>query len=323
MSQKYPNNEETWALIRAEWESTDCTYGDLEKKYGIRRTTIRSRRNREGWVRPEIEEQTHPAMKKVDRSSRAKKTRRHTVVVGEEEVHIQMPKPQPDEKAEERKVSRQQIREEDLDDELNDLERLFCVHYMRYFNQTKAYQKAYGCSNSVARSNAHKLMQKPHIRKQIDRLKKEQVVALKLDAMDVLQQWIDIAFADITDFVEFGTEERVVDKKGKKTEQASYVRFKQDTEIDGMMVSEVRIGKDGIGLKLHNKMEALKMLSNYFDLLDLNTRRRLEEEKLKMEIAALKEIAGGEDDTKTIILSGEDHMRDYIAKQKAKRELLK
>jgi len=40
-------------------------------------------------------------------------------------------------------------------------------------------------------------------------MKSEQATELKLDAKDVLQKYIDIAFADITDFVEFGSEEKV------------------------------------------------------------------------------------------------------------------
>lgn len=58
-------------------------------------------------------------------------------------------------------------------DELTEKQRLFCIYYLKYFNATKAYQKAYDCSYEVAHSNAYRLMANEGITSEIDRLKEE------------------------------------------------------------------------------------------------------------------------------------------------------
>ncbi|WP_243458085.1 terminase small subunit [Sporosarcina sp. Te-1] len=52
-----------------------------------------------------------------------------------------------------------------------------------------------------------RLLRNPKISSEIDRLKADQAYELKLDVRDVLQKYIDIAFADITDFATFGKKE--------------------------------------------------------------------------------------------------------------------
>lgn len=337
MSSRYEKmkSSELWALIRGKWETTTATYSQLEKEFGIRRTTIRSRRTREGWERSDnpqeivveetgedINERNAQRHKKLHGDTRIKEV---IHVKGEDAIHVKVPHPTavtPDNRA----VSRREIDDVDLDDGLTDVERIFCLEYMRCFNITKAYQKAYGCSRAIASSRSYSMMKKPHIIAQLDRLKKEQVVALKLDARDILQQWIDIAFADITDFAEFGMiKEPILDKKGKETgkfTERPYMRFKDSTDIDGMVVSEVKLGKDGIGVKMHDKIKALEVLTKHYNVLDESTQQKLQIEKLKLEnkmlaseVGTAEEGAGG----KTIILSGEDQMKAYIAEQKAKK----
>lgn len=41
-------------------------------------------------------------------------------------------------------------------DELTDKQRLFCIYHLKYFNATKAYQKAYGCAYSTAMVEGHR-----------------------------------------------------------------------------------------------------------------------------------------------------------------------
>lgn len=165
----------------------------------------------------------------------------------------------------------------DKKDNLTDKQRLFCIYYIKYFNATKAYQKAYECAYSTAMVEGHRILRNPKVSAEIDRLKAEQMNELKLDVRDVLQKYIDIAFADITDYVEFG-------KKKKEKKIVNYVDFKQSNKIDGTIVTEVKQGKDGVSIKLADKMKALEMLSKYFDLLDDKEKKRLQAEKLKAEI---------------------------------------
>lgn len=187
----------------------------------------------------------------------------------------------------------QQILKE-LNDELTDKQRLFCLYYIKYFNATKAYQKAYDCAYSTAMVEGHRHLRNPKIKAEIDRLKEEQAKGIMLDAQFILQKYIDIAFADITDFVEFGTEEvpgGELEEELTGVDQsyiANYVRFKSDSEVDGSIITEVKKGKDGVSIKLADKMKALDKLWDYFDMMPENIQDQLKVEKLKAETELVK-----------------------------------
>lgn len=179
-------------------------------------------------------------------------------------------------------------------DDLNDKQQMFCLYYTKYFNATKAYQKAYECDYETAMASGSRLLRNVKIKAEIDRIKQERFQGVALDGMAVLQKYIDIAFADITDFTSFGKKEiEVVNDLGvTETVEVNYVDFKDHEHVDGTIISEVKKGKDGVSIKLADKMKALDFLSSYTDLLSENDKKRLEEEKLKAEIAKVK----GEDD---------------------------
>lgn len=125
-------------------------------------------------------------------------------------------------------------------------------------------------------------------------MKKSLSDGLMLDATVVLQKYIDIAFADITDFVEFGKREVPVmtmlgemkDEDGNIVmKEVNFVDFNASTTLDGTIVTEVKQGNDGASIKLADKMKALEFLSKYTDLLSDNDKKKLQEEKLKADIA--------------------------------------
>ena len=157
--------------------------------------------------------------------------------------------------------------------------------------------------------NGSRLLRNAKISDEIDRLKAEQANELKLDVRDILQKYIDIAFADITDFVEFGRE-TVTDAETGLEYEVNKVKFKDSSEVDGTIITEVKQGRDGVSIKLADKMKALEMLSKYFDLLSENDKKRLQEEKLKAETAKAKAEAErltkeDDDDNEEIIIVDE------------------
>src|SRR5699024_9490332 len=140
-------------------------------------------------------------------------------------------------------------------DDLTDKQRLFCIYYIKYFNATKAYQKAYECAYTTAMVEGHRHLRNPKISKEIDRMKAEQATELKIDIRDVIQKYIDIAFSDMTDFVGFGSEEVVarnelgnpiLDDDGKEvTYIRNFVNFKNADEVDGTLITEISNGRNG------------------------------------------------------------------------------
>lgn len=181
--------------------------------------------------------------------------------------------------------------------DLTDKQRLFCLYYIRYFNATKAYKKAYGCSYDVANSEGYKLLVNPCIKEEIKRLKQNRLNRELMDESDIFQKYMDIAFSDITDYVEFGQEKVPVmavygpvqvkdEKTGEKktlTKRVNVVRFKDSEEVDGTIISEVKQGKDGASIKLADRMKALDWLAEHMDMATTEQRARIENIKAKTE----------------------------------------
>ena len=57
--------------------------------------------------------------------------------------------------------------------DLTDKQRLFCLYYVKCFNATKAYQKAYGVDYLTANAHGYEMLSNVVIRKEIQRLKRQ------------------------------------------------------------------------------------------------------------------------------------------------------
>ena len=129
--------------------------------------------------------------------------------------------------------------------DLTDKQQLFCIYYIRCFNATKAYQKAYDVDYATAVVNGPRLLGNARIKDEIFRLKQERLNREFLSESDIFQKYMDIAFADVTDFVEFGNEDVdvILDTGERKTITVSHVNIKNDADVDGTIISEVSKGK--------------------------------------------------------------------------------
>lgn len=194
------------------------------------------------------------------------------------------------EKKSERSESKKNVKKKAVADEvkqvikntdLTDKQKLFCIYYIRCFNATKAYQKAYGVDYATAASIGYRLLEKDGVKQEIHRLKQDRLNREFLSESDVFQKYMDIAFADVTDFVEFGNEDVdvILDTGERKTITVSHVNIKNDADVDGTIISEVSKGKDGVKVKLADRMKALQWLTDHMDLAT---------EKQKAEVALLK-----------------------------------
>ena len=146
---------------------------------------------------------------------------------------------------------------------LTDKQRLFCCLYIRCFNATKAYRKAYGCSYETALTNGPGLLRNTRIKEEIQRLKQNRLNRELLSTEDIFQKYIDMAFADVTDFTDFGNVE-INTENGPMT--VSYVNIKDSVEVDGTLINEISKGKDGVKVKLPDREKALRWLSEHMDL---------------------------------------------------------
>lgn len=184
---------------------------------------------------------------------------------------------------------------------LTDKQKLFCISYIRCFNATKAYQKAYGVSYDTAMAAGSQLLRNIKVREQIQRLKQNRLNREFLDESDIFQKYMDIAFADMTEFIQFGRKEvpvtgpdglpiEVTDEEtGERkqlTREINVVRFRDSDEVDGTLISEVKQGRDGASIKLADRMKALDWISSHMSLATEEQKAKIEQlrantEKLK------------------------------------------
>ena len=163
--------------------------------------------------------------------------------------------------------------------DLTDKQRLFCCLYIKCFNATKAYQKAYGCSYETALTNGSALLGNTRIKEEIRRMKQNRLNREMLSEEDIFQKYMDIAFSDITDYLVFGQKEvpvmgpfgpiKVEDpdtgEKVPVTKIVNVVQFRESHEVDGTLISEVKQGRDGASIKLADRMKALDWLADHMD----------------------------------------------------------
>ena len=162
---------------------------------------------------------------------------------------------------------------------LTEKQGLFCIFYVRCFNATKAYMKAYGCDAKTAGANGYKLLKKAEIKKEIETLKQNRINRELLSEADIFQKYMDIAFSDITDFLTFGqmevpvmgafgpitVEDKDTGEKIPVTKVVNVVQFRESHEVDGTLISEVKQGRDGASIKLADRMKALDWLADHMD----------------------------------------------------------
>lgn len=190
-----------------------------------------------------------------------------------------------------------EVKEVMENEELNDKQRLFCIYYSKSFNVTKAYLKAYTCTYETAMVNGPRLLGNASVKAQIDELTK---IRFNKEALKsgVLQKYIDIAFADIGDYLSFGKEQVpqwTKDKDGidrpiidpntgeQKVKEYNYVDLKESIAVDTSLISEVSEGKDGIKFKLADKMKALDFLNKHLNLLSDEDKTKLQVENMKLQ----------------------------------------
>lgn len=284
-----------WDKIREEFETTPATLQQLAEKYNISPGTVRSRKSREGWEKREPE---NPGKKAVGLKKKPATQRKQRNIVKR--------KPAIKNRKEHKKPV---IKIEDVSEGLTEKERLFCWRYIHNFNATQAYLWAFKCGYGTAGVEGHKLLKKPKIKAEIERLKKLKFEALQITPDDIVERYMRIAFADMTDFITFGqkevpiiTEEGIAkDAEGNiLTETVNYIDFNDYTQVDGGLICEIKKGRQGMSIKLEDRQKALDWLASYFEMNPMDRHKvAFDKAKLKLEEQRIKQL-GNEEGKETI-----------------------
>ena len=157
-----------------------------------------------------------------------------------------------------KKIAKKIANESEMDEE----RQLFCIYYLKYHNQVKAYMKVKpGTKYNSATVMASRWMHESRVQDEINRLKAELYADALLDPNDIVQKYIDIAFADITDYANFS---------GRS------VSLKDSDYVDGSIVQEVTQGKHGISIKLNDRMKALDWLTKHLNIANAEQKAKIE-----------------------------------------------
>ena len=266
------SEEKNYILAEADYV-VGMKYKDIAAKYGVSINTVKSWKKRYAW-------------------SRDKKTE-----------CIQKGCTQNKKGAHKKEAVAEDVSQVVINDELTDQQQLFCLYQSRMFNYTKAYMKAYpGCTYASAAVLGSRLMKNQLIRKTIEQLKQNHMNREMLKQEDIFQKYMDIAFADMNDFMSFGQEEIETDYGPR---MVNSVRLKESDQVDGTLITEVKQGRDGVSVKLADRMKAIDWLADHMDIATAEQKAKIEQIRAKTAIMSGTSEEETEDDGFIEALKGE------------------
>ena len=266
------SEEKNYILAEADYV-VGMKYKDIAAKYGVSINTVKSWKKRYAW-------------------SRDKKTE-----------CIQKGCTQNKKGAHKKEAVAEDVSQVAINDELTDQQQLFCLYQSRMFNYTKAYMKAYpGCTYASAAVLGSRLMKNQLIRETIDQLKQNHMNREMLKQEDIFQKYMDIAFADMNDFMSFGQEEIETDYGPR---MVNSVRLKESDQVDGTLITEVKQGRDGVSVKLADRMKAIDWLADHMDIATAEQKAKIEQIRAKTAIMSGTSEEETEDDGFIEALKGE------------------
>lgn len=185
-------------------------------------------------------------------------------------------------------------------DELTPEQQMFCIFYIKSFNATQSYMKAFNCSYETAHAKGYSLLAKVGVKKEVERLKEIKRQNILCDSSDLVELNMRIAFSDIGDYVSFGREEREVigpfgpvkvkDEDGNESVlqvEVNTVKLRKSDMVDTQLIQEIKEGKNGVSIKLADKNKAMYWLTKYF-MLNPMDKHKQEFDQKRMEIELLK-----------------------------------
>lgn len=175
------NKSPTYELAEQDY-ITGMKYKDIAEKYSVSINTVKSWKSRYGWSKDK--KSVHTKKKKVCTQNKQLKMKKEPIAKEVEEV-IE-------------------------NDDLTEKQRLFCLYYIKTYNATRSYQKAYKCSYEVALCNGPRMLGNARVKSEIDELKKMRMNEDFMDANDVVRKYQEIAFTD--EEVLDGAEVKTTDK---------------------------------------------------------------------------------------------------------------
>lgn len=143
-----------------------------------------------------------------------------------------------------------------IDFPLTDGQKLFCEIFVRNRNATQAYRLSHPeAKYTTAMVSGCEYMKNPKIKDYIDYLRDLKAEAIRLAPNDLVEKYMRIAFADMTDFVTWGYD-------GNENQMAAT----PSEMVDGSLVCEISRSDKGFRIKLEDRQKALDWLAGWFNM---------------------------------------------------------
>lgn len=163
-----------------------------------------------------------------------------------------------------------------VDTDLTEQEQDFILYYLESNNGTQSYLKAYGGEKKFAAFKACRLLKSQKIKSEIKRIKKIMKIGMDIDPSKYLDTLLKVANADIGDYIKFSEEEiPEYDDEGMPllnqdtgepiTRKVNRMHLEDSSKVDTTVIQEIKQGKDGISIKLVDKMRAWEKLKEFFE----------------------------------------------------------
>lgn len=166
---------------------------------------------------------------------------------------------------------------------LTDRERAFCRQYVLDFCGAQAALRA-GYAEAAARQTAHKLLQKPVVQAELQRLMYEAAARASITKDEIVETLTDIVRADIGDVMEFGTEKRKLSDKppadGEEVPEIEvpFIRIKSSDQLPKRIrqtISKVSLSATGtFTVAMHDKGGAVDKLMRHLGLYEADNKQK-------------------------------------------------
>ena len=207
----------------------------------------------------------------------------------------------------------------EVNDELTDKEKDFCLYFVASYNAAQSAIKAgYKGSYLTLKNTAYEVLHKPAVQEMIAELKAIKRLTILAGVDDVLELHMRIAFADIGDYVNFGQREQQLMGpfgplfiKASDAEDAesvpimktvNFIDLNEKGMVDTVLLSEISQGRDGVKVKLQDRQKSLDFLERYF-LINPMDQHKIKYDNKRLEIEEQKNQDGGEnDEDETVVI---------------------
>lgn len=261
--QRSPDRDKAFQIYKE--HNGDIPLVDIASELSISEGTVRGWKSKDRW-----DNQLNGAFRKSSKGSNKNKERSKQV---RKETKI---------------INKKLLDTVEENDNLTEKQKLFCVYYMQNFNATAAALRA-GYSSDSAGQIGYNLLRRDDVKEEIRKLKEIKKETFMLNEADIVERYMTIAFASMNDFTNFGTEEVIeIDENGEAQKyKQNFVHFKDSSLVDGGLISEISVGRNGSNIKLADRMKALDWLGKYF-LMNPLDRHKVEYENKKLELEKQK-----------------------------------